>query len=160
MAEAAAIRTSGAPVVIDELPPVLPVFGDGVGPPVSNAMCRNWVVSMSSSSAAIVIRAVVEPWPSSIRPERSDAVLSAWIIRNESTAFGFPGPGLANGSNEAACALPARPAPTALRPTIIAPPPLTNDLRENSLLMHQAGHHAPPFAITAAAFWIAVRIRG
>ena len=28
------------------------------------------------------------------------------------------------------------------------------------VLAQQPGHHAPPFAITAAAFWIAVRILG
>ena len=55
------MRTSGPPVVIEELPPVLPVFGDGVAPPVSNEMWVNWLVSMSSSSAASVISAVVEP---------------------------------------------------------------------------------------------------
>ena len=36
-ASAAALRTSGPPCEIDVLPPVFPVFGDGVGPPVSNA---------------------------------------------------------------------------------------------------------------------------
>src|SRR5581483_8661112 len=33
-ASAAARRTSGPPCEIDVLPPVLPVFGDGVAPPV------------------------------------------------------------------------------------------------------------------------------
>src|SRR6478672_5835711 len=61
----------------------------------------------------------------------------------------------------AAEALPAAaPAPTRLKPTIIAPPPLRNDLRENSLLSISVIGYFPPFAITAAAFWMAVRIRG
>jgi hypothetical protein len=129
-ASAAARRTSGPPCEIDELPPVLPVFGDGSLPPVSNAMWRIWLTSTSSSSAAIIIRPVVAPCPSSMRPELSDTVLSACTIRNESTAFGSAGPGLANGSMPAADALPAVPA--TVRPTISAPPPLTNVLRENS----------------------------
>ena len=59
----------------------------------------------------------------------------------------------------AAEAAPA--APSAQKPTISAPPPLTNDLRRELLLVQEAGHgYFPPFAITAAAFWIAVRIRG
>ena len=33
-----------------------------------------------------------------------------------------------------------------------APPPLTNDLRENSLLRIFRHGYFPPFAITAAAF--------
>ena len=41
LAWAAAIRTSGPPCEIDELPPVLPVFGDGVAPPVSKEMCES-----------------------------------------------------------------------------------------------------------------------
>ena len=52
------------------------------------------------------------------------------------------------------------PAPASEKPTISAPPPLTNDLRENSLFEHLGHGYFPPFAITAAAFWIAVRIRG
>src|SRR3954466_7009493 len=43
-----------------------------------------------------------------------------------------PGPLLAYGSTPAAAAFPARPAPPRLKPTTSAPPPFTNDLRENS----------------------------
>ena len=45
-------------------------------------------------------------------------------------------------------------------PTTSAPPPLRNVLRENSLFEDLGHGYFPPFAITAAAFWIAVRIRG
>jgi hypothetical protein len=37
---------------------------------------------------------------------------------------------------------------------------LDERLARKLLLMHETGHHAPAFAITAAAFWIAVRILG
>ena len=89
-------------------------------------------------------------------------MLSAWIAIHESTWCASGGPALApvcDGDaafgSFAACA-----APPSAKPTISAPPPLTNDLRENSLLEDLGHGYFPPFAITAAAFWIAVRIRG
>ena len=87
-------------------------------------------------------------------------MLSALIVIHESTWFrsGLIPPGRSVGA--AAAALPASADPASEKPTISAPPPLTNDLRENSFSCMQARHHAPAFAITAAAFWIAVRIRG
>ena len=97
------------------------------------------------------------PWPSSTRPVLIVAVLSLWIVTHESIEFGSYGALLANGLS-AACALPAS-APSELKPTISAPPPFRNVRRESSLL-EDLRHDLPPFAITAAAFWIAVRIRG
>ena len=95
-----------------------------------------------------------------MRPDLSEAVLSAWMIRNESTEFGSAGPGSRTGRSAAPAPCRRAPAPATEKPTIIAPPPLTNDLRENSLFEHLGHGYFPPFAITAAAFWIAVRIRG
>ena len=55
------------------------------------------------------------------------------MISQESTAVWSYGPFDANGSSAAACAaLAPTPAPTTLKPTSIAPPPLRNVVRENS----------------------------
>ena len=67
-------------------------------------------------------------------PVLIDAVLSALIWIHESTWNWSYGPLLAYGLS-AACAPPAMPAPRTLKPTIIAPPPFKNDVRENSLLV-------------------------
>ena len=114
---------------------------------------------MSSSSAASISRPVVEPWPISTRPVLIDAVLFAWIAMNESTWPRSGGPFDANGLSTAFAAL-RRAAPATDMPTISAPPPFTNALRENSFSWSRPVIYAPPFAITAAAFWIAVRILG
>ena len=153
---AAALRTRGPALEIELDPKVPPVFG------VMFVSCRtkmSWLMSMSSSSAARRSRPVVAPWPISTRPVLIDAVLSAWIATNESTCPRSGGPFEENGLSTA-CAAFAPSAPAALKPTTSAPPPRISERRENSLLGNQAGHHAPPFAITAAAFWIAVRILG
>ena len=79
--------------MIDVLPPVLPVFGDGVVPPVSNAMwlelARLHVELLGRDHQQRRRRALTEL----DAPDLSDAVLSAWMISNESTAFGSAGPG-------------------------------------------------------------------
>src|SRR5690349_485211 len=56
------------------------------------------------------------------------------MISHESTAVWSYGPFDAKGSSPVAAfaALAPRPAPRKLKPTIIAPPPFRNDVRENS----------------------------
>ena len=58
-------------------------------------------MSMSSSSAASIRSPVVAPWPISTRPVRIDAVLLAWIARNESTWPRSGGPFDENGLSTA-----------------------------------------------------------
>ncbi len=76
-------------------------------PPVFGVMFVSWVtnfiwpMSMSSSSAAIIIRPVFEPCPSSTRPVLTEAVLSAWIAMKLSTSCRSGGPLLANGLSAA-----------------------------------------------------------
>ena len=152
---------------IDWLPTVAPQFGVMS---VSFSMTRIRLMSWSSSSATIIESPVADPWPSSTLPSFTEIVLSGWTMNHESSWFesngpydanSFPSvrPGLTRGST-AAPALPATAAPATEKPTTSAPPPLTNERRENSFSGIKPGHHAPPFAITAAAFWIAVRILG
>jgi hypothetical protein len=89
--------------------------------------------------------------------------LSLWITIHESTCVASGGPGTWPewaGLTADFAALAPRPAPTSEKPTIIAPPPLRNVLRESSFVRISVIGYLPPFAITAAAFWIAVRIRG
>src|SRR3954464_7639192 len=88
-------------------------------------------MSMFSSSPAIISRPVSEPVPCRIPPVLIDAVLSALIVIHASTWYWSGGPLLAYGLS-AARAFAVVAAPTTLKPTISAPPPLTNDLRENS----------------------------
>src|SRR5512146_300468 len=89
-------------------------------------------MSRFSSSAAIISRPVVEPWPSSIIPSFTDAVLSPWIASQESSCCESYGPFEANGSSAAFAAFAPKTAPTVENATISAPPPLRNVLRESS----------------------------
>ncbi len=154
-AVAAALRIRGPALEMDVLPNVPPVLGVMF---VSCLAKISWLMSMSSSSAASIRSPVVEPWPISTRPVRIVAVLFAWIAMNESTWPRSGGPFDENGLSTAFAAF--APAPATDMPTISAPPAFTKPLRENSFSCIKPGHHAPAFAITAAAFWIAVRILG
>src|SRR3954465_8287077 len=51
---AAALRISGPPCEIDVLPPVLPVFGAGSGPPVSKGTRVIWLTSIASPPAPLL----------------------------------------------------------------------------------------------------------
>jgi len=93
------------------------------------------MVVLSSSATSIRIPVGV-PWPSSVSPWVTMTELSALIAIHESTEFrsGRKSAGVreANGVLPvAAAALPAV-APRTLKAITSAPPPLTNDLRENS----------------------------
>jgi hypothetical protein len=111
----------------------------------------SWPSSMSSSSLAIISRPVSEPVPCEIPPVLIEAVLSALIVIHESIWNWLNGPLLANGLS-AACALAPSAAATALKPTISAPPPFTNVLRESSPLTPPATPSAPP-AYRLRAAW-------
>ena len=60
-----------------------------------------WLMSMSSSSAAIIRIPVADPVPWKIAPDLIDAVLSALITIQESIWFWSNGPLLANGLSAA-----------------------------------------------------------
>ena len=135
----------------------LPVFGVTFVSAVTNS---SWLMSMFSSSPAIMQQPGIRP-----RPLR----IAARLDRRRVVSIDHdPRVDLSTGRSDrcsryglsAACALPATAAPSSAKPTISAPPPFTNDLARELLLVKKPGHHAPPFAITAAAFWIAVRILG
>ena len=100
-----------------------------------------------------------EPWPSSTRPVFTEAVLSAWIAMNASTVCRSGGPFEANGLS-AACALPATPRRADGEADEHRAAALDERLARELLVQHLRHGYFPPFAITAAAFWIAVRIRG
>ena len=127
---------------------------DLIGVTCRGAPC---VIGMFSSSATICSSPVVIPFPTSIWLVLSVAALSARI---DEPRVDLRHVGQVAADVDAARASPATPAPTRLKPTTSAPPPFRNDLRENSFSCIKPCHHAPAFAITAAAFWIAVRILG
>ena len=74
------------------------------------------------------------PLPVSIWLVLSTIVSSALNVIHESTCVrsGLKPAGAGGVAGKAADALPARADPTTENPTISAPPPFTNDLRENS----------------------------
>ena len=134
----------------------LPVFGVTFVSAMTNS---SWLMSMSSSSPAIISRPVSDPVPWRMPPVLIDAVLSALIVIHESIWYWSNGPLLANGLS-AACALPARPAPSDAEADDQRAAALDERLARELLVEHLGHGYFPPFAITAAAFWIAVRIRG
>ena len=95
-----------------------------------------------------------------MRPVFSDAVLSAWIASHESTWSESGEPLLANGSAARCARLAGEPGTREAEADDQRAAALHERLARELLLVQEARHHAPPFAITAAAFWIAVRILG
>ena len=143
---------------IDVLPPCRPVSG------VTFVSCRtnlSWLMSMSSSSAAIMQQAQFEcPDPSRRGPVLIDAVLSAWIVIHESTCVQ-----VGRAVARVRARRPPAPCRRAPRPPTLKPDDqraaALDERPARELLVEHLGHgYFPPFAITAAAFWIAVRIRG
>src|SRR5262245_50819059 len=107
------------------LPPVEPEL---TTTQLSHELWRTWFGFMSSSSATSIPRPVVTPLPISIWLVLKVTVLSALTVNHESTC-------VASGRypadvGAAAPALPASAAPPRLKPTISAPPPFRNDVRE------------------------------
>ena len=166
-AYAAAARTCWPTLAIAFEPPWPPVF-TARQPSVTVPMMTPflsftvepyviWAMLMSSSSAAIIRKPVGVPLPISTWLVNRLAVLSGLISMNESTWFvgGYCefGDGTmrrrvrARGTREAE----ADDEPAA---------GLHERLARELLVEHLGHGYFPPFAITAAAFWIAVRIRG
>jgi hypothetical protein len=81
-ADAAAARTPGPAFLIVLLAECLPESGVIAVSEITNS---SWLISMFSSSAAIIIRPVSDPVPCRIPPDRIEAVLSALIVIHEST---------------------------------------------------------------------------
>ena len=80
-ADAAAARTPGPAFMIVLLAEWLPVFGVRAVSAITNL---SWLMSMSSSSPAIISRPVSDPVPCLMPPVMIVAVLSAWIVIQES----------------------------------------------------------------------------
>ena len=80
-ADAAAARTPGPAFLIVLLAECLPVSGVTFVSAMTNL---SWLMSMSSSSPAIISSPVSDPVPCMIPPVLIDAVLSAWIVIHES----------------------------------------------------------------------------
>ena len=100
------------------------------------------------------------PWPSSTICGRSVTVLSALIVSHASIACASNGPADAYGSAAAFAVLRAAAAPREREADDQRAAALDERLARE-LLVQDLGHgYFPPFAITAAAFWIAVRMRG
>ena len=120
-----------------------------------------WLKLMSSSSAAIISSAVGVPWPISTLPSFSVAVLSAWIDRATSRPrSGRTGPSRRTDRSAAFAAFAPSPAPSDGEADDQRAAALDERLARELLVEHLGHGYFPPFAITAAAFWIAVRIRG
>jgi hypothetical protein len=131
LADAAAARSGGP--ALDWMPVLPPVEPELTTTQLSQALCRTWLGETSSSSATSIPRPVVTPFPISIWLVLNVTVLSALMVSHESTWL-VGGRYPAEVGAVAAPALPAVAAPASEKPTISAPPPLRNDLRENSLL--------------------------
>src|SRR5581483_6475466 len=127
-AVAAAARTPGPAFLIVLLAECLPESGVTFVSAITNS---SWLMSMFSSSPAIINSPVSDPVPCRIPPDLIDAVLSGLIVIQASTWNWSYGPFDAYGLS-AACALPASAAPAIEKPTISAPPPFKNVVRENS----------------------------
>ena len=178
-AAAAAPRMLVAPIAVEV--EVLPTVNADSDTFVSTCTCVTWSIASPSSSAAIIRTAVGVPWPSSVQPANSVTVLSELTWSHESTWVASGGPGkrarMQRGGRRrvvrGSCSLGGE-APEAEADDERAAPAQERRARELTLgqytciggHVHQLlrirrrGHHAPAFAITAAAFWIAVRIRG